>query len=126
AVNLFEARFVRNDAGHAVLVCAAAGAELMVGHPIAAAADAAICIAVRPEKLRLSREAVGVGANRVGGAVQDVAYLGGQSIYHVRLERGQVVRAAAPNLDRRGGPHFAVGDRVEVSWSPDAAVVLAE
>ena len=125
AINLFEARFVRNDAGRAVLVCGAAGAELMAAQPIDAVADDAVCIAVRPEKLRLSRDVVGVGANRVVGTVQDVAYLGGQSIYHVRLDRGLMVRAAAPNLDRRGGG-FAVGERVEVSWSPDAAVALAE
>ncbi|MBI3512631.1 MAG: ABC transporter ATP-binding protein [Proteobacteria bacterium] len=126
AINLFEARFVRNDAGRAVLVCAAAGAELMVGQPIAAAAGDVVCIGVRPEKLRLSRDAVGLGANRVAGIIQDVAYLGGQSVYHVRLDRGLVVRAAAPNLDRRGGAGLAVGERVEVSWSPDAAVALSE
>jgi hypothetical protein len=44
----------------------------------------------------------------------------------VRLERGLTVRAAAPHLDRRGAGGLAVGDRVEVSWSPDAAVALLE
>jgi putrescine transport system ATP-binding protein len=125
SINLFEARFVRNDAGRAVLTCAAAGAELMIAQPLAAAPDRAVCVAVRPEKLRLSREALRVGANRVAGVVEDVAYLGGQSVYHVRLERGMTLRAAAPHVDRRGGG-LAVGDRVEVSWSPDAAVALLE
>jgi len=124
--NLFEARFVRDDAGRAVLVCPDAGTELMTARALGAAAEAAVYLAVRPEKLRLSRAATGVGANRVAGVVQDVAYLGGLSTYHVRLERGMVLRATAPNLEGRGAAGLGIGERVEVSWSPDAIVVLGE
>ena len=126
AINLFEARFVRDDAGRAVLACAVAGIELMTARPLGAAPGAAVCIGVRPEKLRLSRAATGIGANRATGVIQDIAYLGGLSTYHVRLDRGVVLRVTAPNLDRRAASGLAVGAWVEVSWSPDAAVVLTE
>jgi putrescine transport system ATP-binding protein len=125
-INLFEARFVRDDAGRAVLACPEAGTELMTAHPLGAVPGAAVCVAVRPEKLRLSHTPTGVGANRVGGVIQDIAYLGGLSTYHVLLDRGMVLRVMVPNLDRRPASGLAVGARVEVSWSPDAAVVLSE
>jgi putrescine transport system ATP-binding protein len=125
-INLFEARFVRDDAGRAVLSCPEAGTELMIGRPLGAVPGAAICVAVRPEKLRLAREPTGIGANRASGVIQDIAYLGGLSTYHVRLDRGIVLRVTTPNLDRRAASGLAVGARVEISWSPDAAVVLTE
>ena len=123
--NLLEARFVRNDAGRAVLACSDAGIELITAHALGAPAGSAVCVAVRPEKLRLARMPTGVGANRANGVVRDVAYLGGLSTYHIQLELGMVLRATAPNLDRRSAG-FPVGERVEVSWSADALVVLTE
>jgi putrescine transport system ATP-binding protein len=124
-INLFEARFVRDDAGRAVLTCAAA-CELSTARPLGAVAGASIAVGIRPEKLRLSRETTGIGVNRAVGVIEDVAYLGGLSTYHVRLNRGMMLRATAPNLDRRAVAGFAAGTRVEVSWSADAAVVLRE
>jgi putrescine transport system ATP-binding protein len=124
--NLFETRFVRDDGGRAILTCADAGIELITAYALDASPGAAVCVAVRPEKLRLSRTSTGVGANRVSGVIRDVAYLGGLSTYHVQLDRGMVLRVTAPNLDRRSAAGLSAGERVEASWSPEAMVVLGE
>ncbi len=79
---------------------------------------------MRPEKLRLSREPAATGPNQASGVVEDLAYLGSQSTYYVRLDGGKLIRAAAPNFERRSGHRLAIGDRVHIGWSPDAAVVL--
>jgi putrescine transport system ATP-binding protein len=86
---------------------------------------AGVALGVRPEKLELSHQPLMPNLNRLTGVIRDVAYLGGQSSYHVALDGAdQVVRVTLPNLDRRGGARFAAGDRVHVGWRPDAAVVL--
>jgi putrescine transport system ATP-binding protein len=120
-INLFDATVVRVEAGCAVL--AVAGAELAAAQKLAV--GEAVCLGVRPEKLVLSRQPLAAGLNSLRGVVQDVAYLGGLSSYHVRLDGGTVIRASAPNLERRTDTQFAVGDAVHVGWRPDAAVVLA-
>src|SRR5271170_6860866 len=120
-INLFEATVLRAEAGRAVL--AAAGVELVVAQKLAV--GAAVCLGVRPEKLVLSRQPPAAGLNSLRGVIQDVAYLGGLSSYHVRLDGGMVIRASAPNLERRVGTQLAAGDEVHVGWRPDAAVVLA-
>jgi putrescine transport system ATP-binding protein len=120
-INLFDATVLRAEAGGAVLGTAVG--ELVVAQPLAV--GAAVCLGVRPEKLLLSRAPLAAGLNRLRGVIQDVAYLGGLSSYHVRLGDGKVIRASAPNLERRAGVPLAVGDEVHVGWRPDAGVVLA-
>jgi putrescine transport system ATP-binding protein len=120
-INLFDATVLRAEAGGAVL--GAAAGELVVAQPLAV--GAVVCLGVRPEKLLLSRAPLAAGLNRLRGVIQDVAYLGGLSSYHVRLGGGMVIRASAPNLERRAGAQLAVGDEVYVGWRPDAGVVLA-
>jgi len=120
-INLFDATVLRAEAGGAVLGTAVG--ELVVAQPLAV--GAAVCLGVRPEKLLLSRAPLAAGLNRLRGVIQDVAYLGGLSSYHVRLGDGTVIRASAPNLERRAGVPLAVGDEVHVGWRPDAGVVLA-
>jgi putrescine transport system ATP-binding protein len=116
----------------------AAGADEVViagngGQRFRVAADAAgslsagtqVAIAVRPEKVRIHAGAAPAdAANAVHGRVSDIGYLGGISIYKVRLDDGAVMKAAVANVARTGGRAFAAGDEVWLSWPPDAAVIL--
>ncbi len=120
SVNLFDAEVVRVDGTRALLRCAEA--ELVVAPATGLAAGAWVCVAVRPEKLTLSGTAL--VDNSLAGVVQDVAYKGSQSSYHVRLASGRVVHVTAANVERQAAPGPAIGDDVHVGWRPEAAVVL--
>ena len=54
----------------------------------------------------------------------DIGYLGDLSIYKVRLDDGFVMKAAAANMTRLIERPIGWDDRVWLSWSPDAGVVL--
>jgi putrescine transport system ATP-binding protein len=60
----------------------------------------------------------------VRGRIADIGYLGGVSIYKVRLDDGIVMKAAVANVARTGGPAFSAGAEVFLSWPLEAGVVL--
>ncbi len=83
-----------------------------------------VWLAVRPEKVRISREPpVADVANYTSGTVVDIGYLGGMSIYKLRIRDGSLVRAAVANA---GGSERPIGfdEQVWLSWPADAATVL--
>ena len=84
-----------------------------------------VWLAVRPEKIRISREApVPEVANCTSATVVDIGYLGGMSIYKLRIRDGSTVRAALANA---GGAERPIGldEQVWLSFPPQAATVLA-
>ena len=67
-----------------------------MGHGVSAAPDAIVWVALRPEKIEISREPPdGEGDNRVQGVVSEIAYRGDQSVYLVRLASGRQVRVTS-------------------------------
>jgi putrescine transport system ATP-binding protein len=92
----------------------------------------AICVAIRPEKIKLSRrgpaaDAVQAGVlNRLEGVVTDVSYLGGLTTYQVKLDSGASLRASLANTARLDIDAYGVGDRVVAWFAPDDCVVLAQ
>jgi putrescine transport system ATP-binding protein len=82
-------------------------------------------LAIRPEKIRISSEAASSDlANALRGEVVEINYLGGVSVYSVRLASGIVMKVSAANIVRSGTDFFTPGQRVSLSFSPDACVVL--
>ena len=61
-------------------------------------------------------------ANIAHGMVEDIAYLGDMSVYHVRLDNGRVVASGQPS--RTTEDPLTWNDRAWVSFKPDAGVVL--
>jgi putrescine transport system ATP-binding protein len=116
-VNLIEGRAL--DAG-GTLIETALGTLRARGAAGVKAADT-VCIALRPEKVRIARERP-AGENCLAGEVSDIAYLGDTSVYKVRLDNGFIMQAAVANLTRER----AIGwqDRVWLSFAPEAGVVL--
>jgi putrescine transport system ATP-binding protein len=86
---------------------------------------AVVWAAVRPEKIRLSREPPLPDLdNCVSGAVVDIGYLGDASVYKVRIRDSSLVRVAIGNT---GGPaERAIGldEQVWLSWPAEAVIVL--
>jgi putative spermidine/putrescine transport system ATP-binding protein len=125
----FVATFVGTlNALHADVVDAAAGIVSVSGQRIrlAKALDGgdrrtSVEIALRPEIITL-REA-GADANRLSGTVLRVTFLG--SIVRVRITLDGTDRTIA--FDTFNNPHLAVpaeGERVTVSFPPEACLVL--
>ncbi|HEV2674830.1 MAG TPA: ABC transporter ATP-binding protein [Aliidongia sp.] len=125
SVNLFDGHLKEDFNDHAVVECAAAGADLVVGHAAAYSPGAALCIAVRPEKLTLVKPGEGLDLpNRLAGRIRDVAYLGDGCVYHVILDSGKVVKATAPNVGRWDDQPFGRDEPVWVCWSAAASILV--
>ncbi len=86
-------------------------------------AKQAVSVAVRPERISLTRVQPENAANCVKGEVEEVAYLGNLSTYHVRLESGKMVKVTKSNLDHEGEP-IKWDEQVYLSWNVAAGVVL--
>ena len=94
--------------------------------------DRRSAVAIRPEKVKLSRrgpasDAVNSQAiNRLEGVVTDVSYLGGLTIYKVKLDSGAVVRSSMANTARLDIDAYSAGQRVVAWFTPDDCVVLEQ
>ncbi|BDH46539.1 putrescine transport ATP-binding protein PotG [Salmonella enterica subsp. enterica serovar Choleraesuis] len=99
-------------------------------HPLLVDADASVvegvpvAVALRPEKIMLCEEPPADGNNFAVGEVVHIAYLGDLSIYHVRLNSGQMISAQLQNASRyrKGAPTW--GDEVKLCWDAQSCVVL--
>lgn len=90
----------------------------------AAAPGATVWLALRPEKLRMSRERPAGEVNALAGTVFEIGYRGDISIYKVRLADGSPMKVSLANTGAGGAPLFSSDDRVWLSWPPEAGVVL--
>jgi putrescine transport system ATP-binding protein len=85
-----------------------------------------IWVALRPEKVRISRERpAAAGANCAAGRVGKVGYLGDLSIYQVTLDSGFVMKAALVNVTRLAENPIGRNERVWLHWPAEAAMVLS-
>src|SRR5579883_2752035 len=93
------------------------------GLDIAFAAGAAErrLLAVRPEKIRLGREA---SPNCFPGVVERVTYLGSQTEYQVRLASGEAVAIHAQNAQNGADEPLAPGLPVHVAWDAESCQLL--
>jgi putrescine transport system ATP-binding protein len=131
-VNLIEGGLVEMKDGVAVIEDRAGRRYRVAIGPTggdATAPSARVAIALRPEKLRISAAPAldpAAGDNAVRGRVFDIGYLGGVSIYKVRLEDGTVMKAAVANVARHIDPPIGPDQDVVLSFAPAAAVLLTD
>lgn len=125
-VNVIDAEVTARD-GTTLTLWSDAACAISAVAPRAPAAGR-VCVAVRPEKIRLAPRAAGEPAaafNALPGEVVGHSYLGDVSLYQVKLVTGALLRAAVTNTARASGG-FAVGARVVASFAPDDCMVLPE
>lgn len=122
-VNILEGRLAAVTDATGILALASGG-QVMVGDIGAALAGDQVGYAIRPEKIRVSADRPDGAANLLEGVIWDLAYLGDMTVYHVRLPDGQVIKASALNAARASDQKMSWEDRVWLSFSPDAGVVL--
>jgi len=80
-------------------------------------------LAIRPERMRLGETDA---PNALHGVVVDRAYAGETLTHSVRLADGTVLRVTRSLRDGLGEAEAGMGERVTLSWRPDACIVLTE
>jgi putrescine transport system ATP-binding protein len=124
-VNLMDGTLLKDEVDHVLVRCA--DCTHHVGHGITGTEGMPVSVALRPEKIRISREAPSPAEgdfNHVRGTVKDMAYFGSFTVYHLALASGAVLKISASNTERHRDDSLRVGDVAWASWSPTAQVVL--
>jgi putrescine transport system ATP-binding protein len=129
-VNIFEGEARIDESGRIAITTRDAG-TILASTSSDPPAQSQVCVAIRPEKIRLARcgpassmDHAHAGANGLEGTVTDVNYLGGVTIYKVKLDSGIVLRSSIANTARLNSDAYNASQRVVASFSPDDCVVL--
>jgi putrescine transport system ATP-binding protein len=131
SVNLFKGAVEEDQPDHVVI--ATPECKHYVSHGITGTAGMDVHVAVRPEKMAIQttlpldaeRESPAeVGYNIVEGVIDDLAYLGSLTTYHVKLNSGTIVKVTNTNAARHGATQLTWGDAVYVWWCGSDVVVL--
>jgi putrescine transport system ATP-binding protein len=98
-----------------------------VGHGITGTAGMAVTVALRPEKIHLSRHApASAEYNAVQGTIQEMAYFGSYTVYHLKLASGAALKVSQANTQRHRDDELTWGDTAWAHWSRSAHVVLTQ
>jgi putrescine transport system ATP-binding protein len=130
-INMIEGRIERRSEQRWTIATRVAG-TVIAAAPRQWSGKTAICVAIRPEKVKLSRRGPASDAanaetlNRLEGVVTEISYLGGHTIYQVQLDAGAILRASLANTARLDIDAYGSGQRVVAWFAPDDCVVLQQ
>jgi putrescine transport system ATP-binding protein len=130
-INLFEGELHSYD-GHRLTIATRDAGTLVVAEPRVPVGNAKLSVAIRPEKVKLSRREPGSDANqgpainRLEGTVTDICYLGGSTTYTVKLDAGGTVQSAIANTVRRDIDAYSVNQRVVAWFTSNDCLVLEQ
>jgi putrescine transport system ATP-binding protein len=127
-INIIDGKVESRDAGRVTVATRDAG-RVTAAAPSQTLATDQVCVAIRPEKVRLSRREPAEAAhtaeiNRLEGVVAGISYLGGQTRYQVRLDCGARLNASVANTARLDLDAYDTEQRVVAWFAPDDCVVL--
>lgn len=123
SVNTFEGVTGAKNGG-TVSIAAVDGFNMSVHADLPLEKDQTVWFTIRPEKMNVSRKKPAGTDNAVEGEVWDIGYLGDMTILNVRLDSGHVVKASMVNQRRFVDDPIGYEERVWLSFSPDAGIVL--
>jgi putrescine transport system ATP-binding protein len=124
-INLVEGKVVSSGLGHTMIDSRAGGRLLVTAD---ATPGMTVAVAFRPEKTRIDMIAASPASNEncFSGRVTEMGYLGGLSVYKIKLDNGLEMKTTVTNRSRAGGPSVGLGDRVWFSFPPEAGLVLQQ
>jgi putrescine transport system ATP-binding protein len=131
SVNLFKGAVEVDQPDHVVI--GSPECKHYVSHGITGTAGMDVHVAIRPEKMSIQtampldaeRESLAeVGHNMAEGVIEDLAYLGSLTTYHVKLSTGLVLKVTHTNAARHDATQLTWGDKVYVWWCGSDVVVL--
>ena len=124
SVNMLAGTVVVDEVDHVIIDSPEAGCRIHLDHGISCAPNQAVHVALRPEKIMISKEHPGTADNCMQGVIEDIAYMGNMSVYRIRLNTGKEVRVTQPNFARDMGSRLTWEDNVYLHWQIDSSVVL--
>ena len=124
SVNLFEGQIVEDEPEHVLIRSDEAGGDIYIDHGISSAPGAKVWVAIRPEKIHLTRQDLNEPNNCVKGVVKGIAYMGNLSIYLVELDSGKQIKVTMQNQVRAAESTIDWDDRVSVVWHANSPVAL--
>ena len=134
-INLIEGKLETSEGSYPTMarriaIVTGEAGTIYVAEPRAPLTKANLCVAIRPEKVKLSRRAPASddarAVNRLEGVVSDVSYLGSMTSYKVKLGGGAVLRSSMANTARLDLDAYSVDQRVVAWFSPEDCVVLEQ
>jgi len=129
AVNIFEGQLTIDEPERAVVDCPEIG-RVYLNHGVTGPHEATVWVAIRPEKMHLTRAGEAqaaespAGHNIADGEIIGMSYLGDSTLYEIKLTSGRALRVRRTNLSRFDQEDFSWGDRVSLHWHPSSPVVL--
>ncbi|NRA87403.1 MAG: ABC transporter ATP-binding protein [Rhizobiales bacterium] len=124
SVNLFEGRVTEDTENHVLISSKQAGCDIFVGHGVSCAPNQKLWIAIRPEKMNISANRLEGKNNIINAIIDEVAYMGNMTVYHVKLNSGMIVKITSPNFSRQNSEIFQEGKTVYINWADNAGVVV--
>ena len=97
-----------------------------VGHGISGAVGMAVAVAVRPEKIHISKIRPDVSVNLFSGKVREIAYFGSYNTFIVEMAGGRTLKITETNTTRHEGSVITWEDPVFFWWDDSAPVVLSQ
>ena len=124
SVNCFEGVIDEDLPEYVTVRTPAFPAPIYIGHGITCYEGQPVAFAVRPEKIMIGKDEPETPTNKAQGVIEDIAYFGSHSVYHVRLPSGATIMANFANSQRWASDALTWGDTVWVHWRDNDGVVL--
>ncbi|WP_163933898.1 ABC transporter ATP-binding protein [Paraferrimonas sp. SM1919] len=125
-VNMFEGTIAEEEPSYVIVNAPNLSAPIYIDHGISGPiGQRPVAVAVRPEKVNISVEQPTDKYNWGAGIIDDIAYLGQHSIYHILLPNDQFIQVTMTNDSRLQQP-FELEQQVYVSWTPGSCVVMED
>src|ERR1700728_1234612 len=134
-INLLEGQIETSEGVYPMMarriaIATGEAGTIYVGEPREPLTKPNLCVAIRPEKVKLSRRAPASddarAINRLDGVVTDISYLGGITSYKIKLDSGAVLRSSMANTARLDLDSYSPSQRVVAWFSPEDCVVLEQ
>src|SRR5579871_6537751 len=129
-INVFEGE-VGSRENNRLMVATRDAGNVVVAEPRQPVTKTTVAVAIRPEKVKLSRRGPAdagnaLAINRLEGVVTDVSYLGGFTTYKIRLDSGATLRSSMANTARIDIDAYGLSHRVVAWFTPDDCMVLEQ
>lgn len=127
-VNIFDGVIEEDEADHVTI--RSAECVHYVGHGISGHTGMSVGVALRPEKILLTKEKPAGDYNWCVGEVTEMVYFGAHTTYHLKLASGKVIKAQELNNTRDLSSNLSCGltwgDTAYAHWNEHAMVVLTQ
>jgi len=124
SVNIFDGKIDEDEKDFITIDSPALPIPIFVGHGQTGFEGMDVAFALRPEKVHISKDEPAQKYNKAPGTIEDIAYFGSHSVYHVRLASGARVMCNHANMKRWASERFTWNDQVWLHWGDLSGVVL--